>query len=184
MAKEPKIEKESKATEEKLPLQGLLALLDATQNEYKYLQEARNSLHTRVGILIALLTALVSAAFIKETPGFVDLFKDNIVIAHFRVVCLIALFVSFVVALISYIRVFFTREYYLFPYENFTSGSQDEICKFSDEELTIIFYKEYAKCISHNQNVFNTTITFYKTGNKWLISTIIFAILSIIISLI
>lgn len=51
---------------------GLSAILESTKDEYKYLQEAKNSLHTRTGILIALLTALVSASFIKEPIGFVE----------------------------------------------------------------------------------------------------------------
>ena len=69
-----------------LPLQGMVALLETTKGEYEYLQKARDGLHTRVGILIALLSALVSAAFIKEMPGFVELFKNNIILAHFRLI--------------------------------------------------------------------------------------------------
>ena len=167
-----------------LPLEGLKSILDATKGEYQYLQEARNNLHTRVGILVALLTALVSAAFIKETPGFIELFKKNILIAHFRVVCLVILFISFILALTSYIRVFFARDYYVFSYDIYTSGSKEQISEFSNEDLIMSIYKQYAKCIDYNQKVFDKTIMLYKKGNKWLIVTMIFAIISLIISLI
>ena len=167
-----------------IPLQGLIALLDTTKGEYEYLQKARDGLHTRVGILIALLSALVSAAFIKDTLGFVELFKSNLVIAHLRVICLSALFISFLVALISYVRIFFSKTYQVFNYNRYTNASETQICELKDHELIISFYQEYARCIQFNQNVFDASIKLYKLGNKWLIITIVCSVCSIIISLI
>lgn len=141
-------------------------------------------MHTRVGILIALLAALVSAAFVIEMPGLIELFKDSLVIAHLRLLSLVALLVSFLMALINYVRIFFARDYYVFSYATFTGFSSEEVADFTDEELIMLMYKEYAKCISHNQNIFDKTIKYFNVGNKWLIATIICTIASIIISII
>lgn len=168
----------------KLPTQGLAAILDTTKGEYEYLQKARDGLHTRVGILIALLAALVSAAFVIEMPGLIELFKNSLVIAHLRLLSLTTLLVSFLMALINYVKIFFARDYYVFSYEIFTGFSSDEIAEFTDEELIMLMYKEYAKCIFHNQNIFDKTIKYFNVGNKWLIATIICTIISIIISII
>mgnify|MGYP004552479985 FL=1 len=187
MAEDKKLKKQLKeygTSNNALPLQGMVALLETTKGEYEYLQKVRDGLHTRVGILIALLSALVSAAFIKEMPGFVELFKNNIILAHFRLICLVALFVSFVIALISYVRIFFTRDYYVFTYHRFTNIPIEDLSKLSNEDLVMLMYREYANCIDHNQKVFDKTISHYKFGNKWLIATIAFTILSIIISII
>lgn len=85
--------KKSKAQEDKLL--NLTARLEAVKTEYQYLQNARNSLHTRTGILVALLSGLISVAFIRDTIGIVDLFRTNLILAHFRVILLATLFVSF-----------------------------------------------------------------------------------------
>ena len=168
----------------KLPTQGLAAILDTTKGEYDYLQKARDGLHTRVGILIALLAALVSAAFVIEMPGLIELFKDSLIIAHLRLLSLAALLASFLMALINYVRIFLARDYYVFSYAIFTGFSSEEVAEFSDEELIMLIYKEYAKCISHNENIFDKTIKHFNVGNKWLIATIICTIISIIISII
>ena len=163
---------------------GLSAILESTKEEYQYLQEAKNSLQTRTGILIALLTALVSAAFIKEPIGFVELFKTNLFLAHFKLIALILLLLSFLFSLVNYIRIFFTREFQVFNYENFTQHSEEEITKLNSNIIIISIYKEYAKCIRNNEDQFSKMINSYKKGNGWLIATIIFTIISIAISLI
>lgn len=169
--------------DENTDVTALVELLNATKGEYVYLQTARNSLHTRVGILIALLSALVSAAFIKDTGGLLSLFKSNIVLAHFKVIFLAALFVSFVVALISYVSVFFVRSYKVFPYEVYTSRSPKTMAETNKAKLIIAYYKEYAKCISQNEIIYDSAVKCYMFGNKWLIATILSAVISIIISL-
>lgn len=163
---------------------GLSAILESTKVEYQYLQDAKNSLQTRTGILIALLTALVSASFIKEPIGFVELFKTNLFLAHFKLISLILLLLSFLFSLISYIRIFFTRDFQVFNYEKFTQHKDEEIIKLSSNTIIIAIYKEYAKCIKNNETQFSKMINFYKKGNKYLIATIIFTIISIAISLI
>ena len=87
-------------------------------------------------------------------------------------------------ALINYVRIFLARDYYVFSYAIFTGFSSEEVAEFSDEELIMLIYKEYAKCISHNENIFDKTIKHFNVGNKWLIATIICTIISIIISII
>ena len=167
-----------------LPLQGMIHLLEATKNEYEYLQRARNSLHTRVGILITLLLALVSATLVKDMPSLIEQFKSNIAIAHLRIISLIALLISFIAALISYIRIFFTHKYYVFPFHNYTDYSIVEMTDYDDAELIMFIYREYAECIDYNQIQFDKSVSCYRLGNKWLIVTIIFAAISIIISII
>ena len=163
---------------------GLSAILESTKEEYQYLQEAKNSLQTRTGILIALLTALVSASFIKEPIGFVELFKTNLFLAHFKLISLILLLLSFLFSLVNYIRIFFTRDFQVFNYENFTQHNEEEITKLNSNTIIISIYKEYAKCIKNNETQFSKMINSYKKGNGWLIVTIIFTIISIAISLI
>lgn len=125
----------------KLPTQGLATILDTTKGKYEYLQKARDGLHTRVGILVALLAALVSAAFVIEMPGLIELFKDSLVIAHLRLLSLVALLVSFLMALINYVRIFFARDYYVFSYATFTGFSSEEVADFTDEELIMLMYQ-------------------------------------------
>lgn len=165
------------------PIQGSMAILESTKGEYEYLQKAREGLHTRVGILIALLSGLVSATLITEAPGFIDLFKSNIIIAHFRVICSAALLISFSISLIFYVRVFLVRNHYVFTYQKFTDAPIEVIRASHNEELIMRIYREYANCIDHNQKVYDKTVSIYTTGNKWLIVTIAFTIASIIINL-
>lgn len=181
-------EKKSKSTklsnvqESKLP--NLTARLEAVKGEYQYLQSARNALHTRTGILIALLSALVSVAFIRDTVGIIELFKANLILAHFRVIFLVALFASFAMALISYVGVFFTHDYLLFPYGKYTSDTEEETLKLSNETVIIAMYKDYADCIANNQKIFEKTVCHYRFGNKWLIATIIFTVCTLVTTLI
>lgn len=133
---------------------GLSSILESTKEEYRYLQEAKNSLHTRTGILIALLTTLVSVSFIKEPIGFSELFNTNLVLAHFKLISLIMLFFAFLLALINYIRVFFTRDFLLFSYEQFTTPNETEITKLDSDTIIVAIYKDYAKCIKHNETQF------------------------------
>lgn len=186
MAEYKKTKKQNKIEQinENLPLEGMKALLDSTKGEYEYLQRARNGLHTRVGILIALLTTLVSSAFIKEMPGLIELFQQKIIIAHIRVISLLALFGSFFIALLSYVRVFRTNDYYVFSYYKYTDIPIEKLTELSNEQLIMLMYREYANCILHNEKLFNENIKIYKSGNKWLIATIVFTIISIIVSII
>lgn len=175
-ARKPKIE------ESKLP--NLSARLEAVKCEYKYLQDARTALHTRTGILIALLSALVSVAFIRDSVGIIELFKTNLILAHFRIILLVALFVSFFIALISYVRIFFTHDYLLFPYAKYTCDSDIEALQLSNETVIIAMYKDYASCIENNQKIFETIVKHYRLGNKWLIATIVFTVCTLITTLI
>lgn len=169
-------------TADKLP--NLTARLEAVKGEYQYLQNSRNALHTRTGILIALLSALVSVAFIRDTVGLIDLFKTNLVLAHFRVIFLVALLFSFAVALISYVRIFFTHDYLLFPYGKYTSDTEEETLKLSNETVIIAMYKDYADCIANNQHIFEKIVNHYRLANKWLIATVIFTVCTLITTLI
>lgn len=164
--------------------ESLGSILESTRDEYKYLLDAKNSLHTRTGILIALLTALVSASFIKEPLGFIELFKNNVFLAHFKIIVTAALLVAFLISLIFYVKVFFTRDYLLFNYKQFTSGSVDSIRELDDDAIIVTMYKDYEKCIEYNQKQFSKMVELYKKGNVWLIVTIICTIGSIIISLV
>ncbi|MDE6275519.1 MAG: hypothetical protein K2M75_03165 [Clostridia bacterium] len=166
----------------KLP--NLTARLEAVKGEYQYLQNTRNALQTRTGILIALLSGLISVAFIRETVGIVDLFKTNLILAHFRVILLVALFISFFIALISYICIFFTHEYAVFPYENYVEATTEDAIKTPNENVIVSMYKDYAACINHNQPIFEKLIKHYRFGNKWLIVTIVFTVLTLITTLI
>ena len=165
----------------RFPLQGMQAILEATKSEYEYLQKARESLHTRAGILITLLTALISAILSIQTPGLIELFQSNLLFAHLRILSLILLLFLFLMTLLSYVRIFFTKEYYLFTYQTFTDMPDEGIKQLNNGQLLMHMYRQYAKCIEHNQDVFSQTVRYYKTGNKWLIATIVISILSIII---
>ena len=101
-----------------------------------------------------------------------------------RLIALILLLLSFLFSLVNYIRIFFTREFQVFNYENFTQHSEEEITKLNSNIIIISIYKEYAKCIRNNEDQFSKMINSYKKGNGWLIATIIFTIISIAISLI
>ena len=162
----------------------LTARLEAIKCEYQYLHNARNALHTRTGILIALLSALISVAFIRETVGIVDLFKTNLVLAHIRAILLLSLFVSFFVALLSYIRIFFTRTYALFPYKKYANASVQDAIQSPNENVIVSMYKDYAYCIDHNEPIYQSMIKRYQLGNKWLLITIVFTVLTLITTLI
>ena len=165
-------------------LTSLTARLEAVKGEYQYLQTTRNALHTRTGILIALLSALVSVAFIRDTVGIVELFETNLILAHFRVIFLVALFVAFFIALISYIRIFFTNEYALFPYHKYVDAAVEDAIKTPNENVIVSMYKDYAACIDNNQPIFERMIKNYRLGNKWLLVTIVFTVLVLITTLI
>lgn len=183
MAEEKKTKTRKPKTEEsKLP--NLTARLEAVKGEYQYLQNTRNALNSRTGILIALLSALVSVAFIRETVGIVELFSKNIVLAHFRVIFLIALFVSFFVALISYLFVFFTHEYAMFPYHKYVDAVTEDAIKTPNENVIVSMYKDYAACIDQNQPIIEKKVKHYQIGNRWLVVTIVFTVLTLITTLI
>ena len=171
-----------KAQEDKLPQ--LQARLEAVKIEYQYLQNARNALHTRTGILIALLTALISVAFIRDADSIVDLFATDLILAHIRVIFIVALFVAFFVALISYIRIFFTHTYAMFPYYMYTDDNAQDALADSNEDVIFSIYRDYANCIDHNQPIFDKMIKDYQRGNKWLLATMVFTVLTLITTLI
>lgn len=166
----------------KLP--SLTARLEAIKDEYKYLQNAINTLHTKAGILIALLSTLASAAFIRDVHGIINLFETNITLAIFRVIPLVALFVSFFISLTSYITVFFTHKYALFPYEKYAAGSEDKVLRTPNETVIIAMYKDYAYCIKYNQKAIKSIVKKYKKANRWLIATIVFIVFTLITTLI
>lgn len=168
--------------EDKLPQ--LTARLEAVKGEYQYLQNARNALHTRTGILIALLAAIVAVPFNRNTVGIIDLFKTNIILAHFRVILLVALFVSFFVALISYIRTFFTHTYAVFDYQKYSIPNINDAVKLPNENVIVSIYKDYAKCIYFNQPIFAGMVKHYQCGNRWLLVTIVVTVLTLITTLI
>lgn len=166
----------------KLP--SLTARLEAVKDEYKHLKNDANSLHTRAGILITLLSALVSVAFVRGPLGIMDLFKTNSILAIFRVIFLIALFVSFFTALICYITVLFKNDYIGFPYKRYTDAAKDKVLKTPNETVIIAMYKEYARCVYHNNKMIKKTIRHYRLANGFLIVTIVFVILTLITTLI
>lgn len=183
MSKGNKNKADKSAIPEDSKIPSLTARLEAVKGEYQYLQNTKNALHTRSGILIALLSGLVSVAFLRDTDGIIKLFKSNIILAHFRIIFLSALFVAFFVSLISYISTFFTHEYRLFPYSSYTESIQDTL-EISNEEVIMEMCKDYADCIEYNEPIFSKMVSHYSFGNKWLLVTIVFTVLTLITTLI
>ncbi len=180
--KQVKTKNQSKVKEDKLP--NLIARLEAVRGEYQYSQNARNALHTRTGILIAVLSALVSVAFIRDCDGIIELFETNPILAYIRVLLLGALFVSFFITLISYISVFFTHTYRLFPYAKYTFDTEENALKLSNETVIIAMYKDYAECIDNNKTQFEKLVTHYRVGNVFLIITVFFTVCTLVTTLI
>jgi len=158
-------------------------LLNILQTEYSYENERVRSLESRTGVFIAFLGALLVFLMDKLKLPSINVDNEYRLIEAFPRVLMILLtifsLISIIIAIIYFVKVISIQTYKRLSFTGFNETN----AKHKKEEVAVSIMIQYQDVITHNNDINNKKVKYYRTGIYYILAGLIFSVASFVISL-